>query len=205
MEFVEGAEEARLMVNEAIQNNTVGEILNSEIEQQIDDCEHIGPELHEEYIHLDPDDIPEEVKSATESCYRPITLDERDVLLSKCRKLDYYQKKVVETGIKLARKIRKNEKAKNQKNMQVKLMVHGGAGCGKSTVINILKQWVHRILQRPGDNPDHPYVIVAAPTGTAAANVKGQTMHSAFAFPFGNEHYSLPDKKRDKTRTELKI
>ena len=87
--------------------------------------------------------------------------------------------------------------------MQINLMVHGGAGCGKSTVINILKQWVHLILQRPGDNPDNPYLIVAAPTGTAAANIKGQTMHSAFAFPFGNEHYSLSDKKRDKTRSEL--
>jgi len=83
-------------------------------------------------------------------------------------------------------------------------MVHGGAGCGKSTVINILKQWVHLILQKPGDNPDHPYVLVVAPTGTAAANVRGQTMHSAFAFPFGNEHFSLSDKRRDKTRTELK-
>ena len=28
-------------------------------------------------------------------------------------------------------------------------------------------------------------------------------MHSAFSFPFGNEHFSLSDKKRDKTRSEL--
>jgi hypothetical protein len=82
-------------------------------------------------------------------------------------------------------------------------MVNGGAGSGKSSVINILKQWVHTILRKPGDNPNHPYVLVAAPTGTAAANVKGQTMHSAFSFPFGNEHYSLSDKTRDKRRTEM--
>ena len=81
-------------------------------------------------------------------------------------------------------------------------MVHGGAGCGKTTVINVLKQWVHQILQRPGDHPDHPYVLVTAPTGTAAANIKGQTMHSGFSFPFGNEHYSLSDKNRDIKRTK---
>ena len=80
----------------------------------------------------------------------------------------------------------------------------GGAGSGKSTVINILKQWLHLIFRNEGDNPDYPYVIVVAPTGTAAANVRGQTLHSAFGFNFGNKHYSLSDKKRDKTRTLLK-
>ena len=80
----------------------------------------------------------------------------------------------------------------------------GGAGSGKSTVINVLKQWLHLILRKEGDNPELPYVIVVAPTGTAAANVRGQTLHSAFGFNFGNKHYSLSDKKRDKTRILLK-
>ena len=52
-------------------------------------------------------------------------------------------------------------------------MVHGGAGSGKSTVINVMKQWFHRILQSSGDNPDCPYILVTAPTGTAAANIRG--------------------------------
>ena len=78
-----------------------------------------------------------------------------------------------------------------------------GAGSGKSTVINILKQWVHRILQTEGDCPDCPYVMVTAPTGTAAANVRGLTLHSAFGFSFGNEHFSLSDKKRDEKRALL--
>ena len=80
---------------------------------------------------------------------------------------------------------------------------HGGAGCGKSTVINVLKQWLHFILQQPGDDPDSPYIIVAAPTGTAAANIRGQTLHSGFGFSFGNEHYSLSDNVRDKKRKLL--
>ena len=61
--------------------------------------------------------------------------------------------------------------------------------------------WKKPIFQCSGDNPDFPYVIVATPTGTAAANVNGQTMHSAFSFAYGNEHFSLSDKKRDKNRT----
>ena len=64
-----------------------------------------------------------------------------------------------------------------------------------------MKQWIHLILKKEGDNPDCPYVIVTAPTGTAAANIRGQTLHSALSFNFGNKHYSLSDKKRDKMRS----
>ena len=39
-------------------------------------------------------------------------------------------------------------------------MVHGGAGAGKSHVINNLAEWIQLILLKPGDNIDCPYVIV---------------------------------------------
>ena len=55
-----------------------------------------------------------------------------------------------------------------------------------------------------GDNPEFPYLLVTAPTGTAAANIRGQTLHSTFGFSFGNEHYSLSDKIRDEKRSNLK-
>ena len=92
-------------------------------------------------------------------------------------------------------------KDKNLPPKSLGIIVHGGAGSGKSTVINIIKQWCH---QQPGDDPDCPCVIVAAPTGTAASNVRSQTMHSSFGFNFGNEHFSLSDKVRDKKRNLLK-
>ena len=95
--------------------------------------------------------------------------------------------KVVEKGIHYARSIVKSLKMKNPLPDAPKLMVHGGAGAGKSCVINILKQWVHLILQTSGDSPECPYILIAAPTGTAAANVRGQTMHSAFGLTFGND------------------
>jgi len=58
-------------------------------------------------------------------------------------------------------------------------------------------------LRSPGDNPESPYCIKAAFTGTAAANIKGQTLHSAFSFSFGNDFFSLGDKKRDEKRDQL--
>ena len=71
----------------------------------------------------------------------------------------------------------KSLKTKNDYLDGSSTIVIGGAGSGKSTVINVLKQWFHIILRKEGDNSDHPYVVVVAPTDTAASNVRGQTLH----------------------------
>ena len=131
-------------------------------------------------------------------------MDDIKILREKTRKLDIHQRRVIEKGVQLSRRIVKSLSEKNPPAESALVIVHGGAGTGKSTVINILKQWCQLILQQPGDDPDCPYIIVAAPTGTAAANIRGQTMHSAFNFSWGNEHFSLSDKKRDQKRNLLK-
>ena len=50
---------------------------------------------------------------------------------------------------------------------------------------------------------EKPYVLKVSFTGTAAANIDGITLHSAFNFNFGNEFYSLGDKTRDEKRAML--
>ena len=206
MEHLESNEEARYMVEEA--NNKVkemGDLLDPEGEQENEECRNENLFMHPEYEHLNPDELHlTETSRKYEKVYRLIEIDEIDILREKTRNLDFYQRKVIEKGIQFSRKIVKSLKEKNFPPKSVNVIVHGGAGTGKSTVINILKQWCHLILQQPGDDPDCPYVIVAAPTGTAAANVRGQTMHSAFNFSWGNEHFSLSDKVRDTKRNLLK-
>ena len=83
-------------------------------------------------------------------------------------------------------------------------MMSGGAGAGKSTVIKLVAQWVQRILQQEGLDVDFPCVIITSFCGTAAANVDGQTLHSAFGFSFSTQHRSLHDKARDLRREVLK-
>ena len=82
-------------------------------------------------------------------------------------------------------------------------IVQGGAGTGKSHVINLLSQWIEKILRSPGDNLNHPYVVKCAFSGTAASNIGGQTLHSAFNLGFGNTFNSLNDKVRDVKRNIL--
>ena len=205
MEHLESTEEARFMVQEALnQNDEVGAEMDPTGEQENDDCELEELLMHPDYQHLDPSEfLNVEKTTKTEKSYRPIKIDDMDLLRKSTRELDFYQRKIVERGVRYAREVVKSKHLKNPPPKPVTVTGHGGAGCGKSTVINVLKQWLHYILQQPGDDPDSPYVIVVAPTGTAAANVRGQTLHSGFGFSFGNEHYSLSDKIRDKKRKLL--
>ena len=84
------------------------------------------------------------------------------------------------------------------------LVVIGGAGSGKSTVIECLAQWCHRLLVKPGDDPNCPYIIKAATTGAASTLIEGATVHSSLGFDFSSKHTSLSDKNREAKREQLK-
>ena len=55
-------------------------------------------------------------------------------------------------------------------------------------------------------SPDTTKILVCAPTGTAAFNINGQTLHSAFSLPFGNlsNYQSLNADALYKMRTAFK-
>ena len=122
----------------------------------------------------------------------------------KTRNLDEYQRHIIDVGVKFSKDVVKARKNFSKPPESPLVMVHGGAGAGKSTVINVLAQWVQLILQKEGDNPEFPCVIKCAPTGTASANIEGQTLHTAFSFSYDGKFYSLHDKARDQRREILK-
>ncbi len=63
------------------------------------------------------------------------------------------------------------------------LFLVGGAGVGKSTVV---RRWLE----------DNDNVLVTAPTGAAAINIGGQTLHSLFNVPIGESLYDLMGEYR---------
>ena len=71
------------------------------------------------------------------------------------------------------------------------LMVHGGAGSGKSRVINSIFNIMNETFKKVGDDPSCPYVVLSSFTGAASANINGQTLHSLFGFKFGTSFLSL--------------
>ena len=209
MPYLEDVEEARFYVEEAQKKLDLEETANAMDPQGCLDnaeCKELGEEQHPDYEHCQPAagefDQPEDSVS-TGSIYRTIeVLGDRD-LRQKTQSLDNYQKEVISIGVKYCRDIIKSRKTGNKYPTAPLLMVHGGAGAGKSTVINILAMYTQKILKQEGDNPDHPYVIKTAFTGCAASNIQGQTMNAAFGFSFDNKYRSLSDKLRDKRRAEL--
>ncbi|XP_070537053.1 uncharacterized protein [Ptychodera flava] len=73
------------------------------------------------------------------------------------------------------------------------IFVTGGAGVGKSLVLKSLYQVLLKYLSNlPGENPDNIHLLLVAPTGKAAYNIKGTTIHSAFQIPASQGFHYRP-------------
>ncbi|VDI30094.1 Hypothetical predicted protein [Mytilus galloprovincialis] len=71
------------------------------------------------------------------------------------------------------------------------LFLTGGAGTGKTHLVRCIYHEANRILSKTASTPDATSVLLTAPTGTAAFNIEGSTIHSAFAI---NKPIKLPYK-----------
>ena len=127
-------------------------------------------ELAAEYDGLDPQDLEEEQDQPQDKkgapFFRAPPAVEMDLLKDKTRKLCWEQMVVLQQVLDYCRDL---TMAKNSgRRSRVKpplLIVHGGAGTGKSMLINNLSLWIQKLLTVSGDNPNSPYLLRCAPTG----------------------------------------
>ena len=182
LEFQEDNEEAPLMAAEMlIDNNLTGEFMDPEGEQVNEEDRLDFIEQQEDFQHLNPEFAENPPDDVFEKQFKPIEVRPLQDLRIEARKLDFYQRKVLEIGVKHARAIAKSRGGKNPLPEHSPLvMVDGAAGSGKSCTINILKQFILAILQQPGDNPECPFVLLCAATGTASVNIRGQLFNKTF-------------------------
>ena len=88
---------------------------------------------------------------------------------------------------------------------QLCLFITGGAGVGKSVVIRVLYQALHRLLcSESGQNPEDVKILLCAYTGLAAYNIQGSTLHNAFCIEPNKKlkFKQLSDDKRNTMRTK---
>ena len=211
MEYLQSVEEARIMVAEAEAEidefmSEVAAALDPQGEQENDECEFEGLEEHPDFLHLDPEVIEKETNQTASTPFIRIEVPPSDELYQKIASLDKFQSEVVNIAHKYARDLVKTRKSGNCPPVAPLLMVHGGAGAGKSTVINLVAQLVTQTLTKEGDDLDQPYVLKAAFTGTAASNIGGNTLNSMFSLKFSNNsgsYTAMSTKKLDQRRVEL--
>ena len=207
MEYLEGVQEARYHI-EMIENDLdfteVAKLLDPQGMKDNEECEDMDEE-ESEFEHLNPDDLlSKNDRPVSSGIYKKIEIPGDQELRKHSRDLDEFQVEVLNIVIKYAKDIVKARKQYNKHPVPPYLMMSGGAGAGKSTVIKLVAQWTQKILQQEGQDVDSPCVVTTAFCGTAASNVDGQTLHSSFGFNFGKEHRSLNDKSRDVRRALLK-
>ena len=197
-----------MVENFEFDENEIGATVDADGEQAEDPDELAL--MAQEYGGLDPCEfeIAEDQaydKAAPAPFFRAKPVLEMDVLIELTRKLVWEQIVVLQRVISYCRDLAMIRQKGSESFIEAPLLiVHGGAGTGKSMLINVVSLWVQKLLTISGDDPFSPYLIRAAPTGMAANNVDGQTLHTAFKFQFGNDYKSLSDKNRDVLRDQFK-
>jgi len=211
MPFLESVEEAQLHYDEMKANeeqdvaDKMGPDLDPQNEQEIADLDDLEEE-HPDYYHIDPDQLDDnpDGEVGQKRVFKKIALPSRDAQLEEARQLDRMQKEVLAIGVNYAMRLvtysRASPNHKISKPSPPLVIVHGGAGSGKSRVINCLYNMMTHILQKEGDDPSCPYVVLTSFTGAASANINGQTLHSLFGFKFGTSFLSMSERQRANKR-----
>ena len=185
---------------------SIGDILDSAKEQDMSDCKEEGLQDPDNFVALDPSLAPVDKSDLCEvkaSKYVKIELSNLDDLLNRTRTMDPDQRRIVNIGVEFAGNVRKSRYNDVKRPSPPYIVAQGGAGSGKSFVINTMTEWMERIFRQPGDNPNYPYILKLAFTGTAANIINGQTINSSLKLPFGNILPSLDNKTAARVREEL--
>ena len=120
------------------------------------------------------------------------------------RKLDEVQRVPFDITVKYVKQLRTSQNSSMKTPKPPLLKIHGGAGAGKSFLINtIAAHCEYWMTVHTNKNPERPSVVKVAPTGKAANLIQGDTLHHAFNFSYDGSHFSLSDKLRETKRAAL--
>ena len=184
-------------------------------EQELDDDKAEGMRDDPKYAILDYDgkkanaDEKSGGQSREEPKYKSIVVPEAEEIRTLTRRLAAEQKVVLSKAVHYAKEVVKARHSldPDERPTPIKIIIHGGAGSGKSQTIKVMVMHLEKILRKAGDHPNKPRVLVLAFTGKAASLIGGMTIHSALGLKFGYGQ-PLSDKKLANLRellSDLKI
>ena len=124
---------------------------------------------------------------------------------SKIYSLNTKQREIFGVINKWARDyIKKLSSVLHNEILPLHLFVTGSGGCGKSHLVNIVYHSLTKMLC--AKQSEKPKVLLLAPTGVAAINIEGITIHSWLGIIIGHHGENvlrLSDKMRSKLRNKL--
>ena len=118
---------------------------------------------------------------------------DNDALHAMVRSQNEQQRLAFDTVLTWCRSVTKSTSTHEQVH-SLQLFITGGAGAGagagKSHLIKTLYHTAVNTFRQISQNPEKPYVLLLAPTGIAAINIKG-TINSGLSIPVDNFGYNV--------------
>ena len=172
---------------------------NEDLEAQglLEDIEHAARNPGGQFEDDLERQVPRRQMQSEGTIYERIDISDKDHMLQSARQLDEDQRYAFDIIIKYVKQLRTSWRAGTARPEPPLIKIHGGAGCGKSKLIQDMSKWTEYWMSFESDkDPEKPAVVKVAPTGRAAYEIEGLTLHKAFNFGFAHDFYSLPDKLR---------
>jgi hypothetical protein len=130
----------------------------------------------------------------TFAVYNAISKEE---IFQKAQNMSWDQQLAFQIVLKYYKQCLKNFHGNKQKPIAPLLFIHGAGGSGKSMLINLLSEIGELYFRKiKAGSQNKPVSLKTAPTGKAASNIGGYTLHSTFSLSFGNKFMSLNDEKK---------
>ena len=204
-----GEETLLLMENIDLEHNKpehMFDMLDSQRQQENEEDKKLGTTDDPEYESFAyTGNLCQEKKTDYEtSKYRKIAIPEEEERNFLTRRLASEQLDILREVVGYCKDVIRSQKNPSHEVNPLRIIIHGGAGSGKSSIIKVVAMHAERILRKAGDKPNHPRVLLTAHTGKAASIIDGQTISGAFAFRFGDEAQAqYGDKKLAELREHL--
>ena len=166
----------------------VFDMLDSQREQENEDDKEVGMTDDPKYAVLGLTDHLGNERTYEEFKYRKFILPDQETMNFLTLRLVSEQSEVLKKVIQYCKDIVKFRSDLSKQVEPVRLIVHGGAGnlknlllfwhvlinllisgVGKSALIKAITMQSEKVLRKSGDHPNHPHVLVCAPTGKAAS------------------------------------
>ena len=161
-------------------------------------------DVQDTILPLDDSELPQEVGDnqsldfvdSDYAKFKPIEQKDIKTMKKEASQLSFEQRIIFDKIVKFCKEEIIAEKIGDFEPKPPLLLAHGGAGVGKTYLINTLKMWNHKISEKEGLHPLQPYVLLLAPTGVAANNIGGTTLHTGLDFKIGKKYLPLSSESQ---------